>query len=58
MFWRTVKDIQLKTVSGHIFSHIKFKNEEELKEKMQSSKTLHYPIINKSAKEVKWGIWN
>ena len=58
MFWHIVKYIQLKTVSGHIVSHIKVIKQEVLKEETQSSKTLNYPIINRCSKEVNWDIWN
>ena len=58
MFWHILKYIKLKTVSGHTFFILKFKNQKVLKEEIQSSKTLNYPIIDKYSKEVKWGICN
>ena len=43
MFWHIVKYVQLKTRNGHMFCNIKFKNQEVLKDKTQTSKTLNYP---------------
>ena len=51
MLWDIAKYIQLKTLSGHKLSDIEVTNQEVLKEERQSSKTLDYPIINKSSKE-------
>ena len=48
------KYIQPKTLSGYKFSNMEVKKQEVLKEEIQSSKRLNYPIINKSSKKVKW----
>ena len=58
MLWHIVKYIQLETVSGNTFFILKFKNQKVLKEEIQSSRTLNYPIIDKYSKEVKWLICN